>query len=95
MSRLFGLGFGGIIGSIILGFLPSIIAFIKGNDNKFQTGIYQVIVMVINIVVCIFVNILPKFFVFNIVRNVWDIIFIVIWLYMFVCALMDKKMPRP
>lgn len=95
MSRLFGLGIGGIIASIVLGFIPSIIAFVRDNNNKYRTGIYQVIVMVINIVICIFINILPKFFVFNIIRNVWDVIFIAVWLYMFVCAITDKNMPRP
>lgn len=95
MSRLFGIGIGGVIGSIIIGFLPTIIAFLKSNDNKVQTGIYQVIVMIPNIVISIFLNILPKFFVFNIIRNVWDVIFIGIWIYMLVCALLDKKMPRP
>lgn len=95
MSRLFAVGVWGIIGTILIGYLPTLLAYIKGNDNKLQEFIYQTIVMILNIVVCILINILPRFVVFNIVRNVWDVVFILAWIYFLIHSISDKAMPRP
>ena len=88
MSRLIGWNAFGVILSIIIGFIPSIIAFVKQN-------LYQGIVFVINLAICILLNILPRIIVFNIIRNIWDVVFAVIWIYFLVHAIKDKEMPRP
>lgn len=95
MSHLLRLGAMGIVLSCIISYLPTIIAYLKKNDNKLQEAIYQTIIFIFNLVVCFFINHLPRIFIFNIIRNVWDIAFIVLWLYFFICSLLDKKMPRP
>lgn len=95
MSRLMGIGVFGIILSIAIAFLPTIIAFIYKRYNTYQMLVYQLIANVINIVICIFLNILPKIFIFNIIRNIWDVIYCILWIYFLVCAFIDKRMPRP
>ena len=90
MSRLIGWNAFGVILSIIIGFIPSIIAFVKQNIYKGQVVLYQGIVFVINLL-----NILPRIIVFNIIRNIWDVVFAVIWIYFLVHAIKDKEMPRP
>lgn len=95
MSRLIGWNAFGVILSIIIGFIPSIIAFAKQNIYKGQVVLYQGIVFVINLAICILLNILPKIIIFTIIRNIWDVIFAVIWIYFLVHAIKDKEMPRP
>ena len=84
MSRLIGWNAFGVILSIIIGFIPSIIAFVKQNIYKGQVVLYQGIVFVINLAICILLNILPRIIVFNIIRNIWDVVFAVIWIYFLV-----------
>lgn len=60
MSRLIGWNAFGVILSIIIGFIPSIIAFVKQNIYKGQVALYQGIVFVINLAICILLNILPR-----------------------------------
>ena len=95
MSRIIGWGVWGILLSVAITFAPTIIAFVKKNDNDKQMLVYQAILFVLNLVICILLNLLPRFFVFNIIRNVWDIIVALVWIYMLICAIFDKKMPRP
>ena len=95
MSRIIGWGVWGILLSVAITFAPTIIAFVRKNDNDRQMLVYQAILFVINLVICILLNLLPRFFIFNIVRNVWDIIVGVVWIYMLICAILNKRMPRP
>ena len=95
MSRIIGWGVWGILLSVAITFAPTIIAFVKKNDNDKQMLVYQAILFVLNLVICILLNLLPRFFIFNIVRNVWDIIVGVVWIYMLICAIFNKNMPRP
>lgn len=95
MSRIIGWGVWGILLSVAITFAPTIIAFVRKNDNDRQMLVYQAILFVINLVICILLNLLPRFFIFNIVRNVWDIIVGVVWIYMLICAIFNKRMPTP
>ncbi len=95
MSRIIGWGVWGILLSVAITFAPTIIAFVRKNSNDKQMLVYQAILFVINLVICILLNLLPSFFIFRIIRNIWDIIVAVVWIYMLICAIFDKKMPRP
>ncbi len=95
MSRIIAWGVGGILLSIFITYIPTIIAFVKKNVNNKQLLVYQSVIVVINLVICILLNLLPGLFIFRIVRNAWDVIFGLTWIYMLICALINKYLPRP
>lgn len=85
--------FGGIIG-LGLSFLPTILAYLRGNTYKTQTLKYQIIVLVLGVIVSIisgvFSLLIPAFG--AIISGAWSLASLAAWIYILINAVKNTKM---
>ena len=100
MGNLFGaVALGGILGFIIgiaIGFIPTIIAFLKGGYNKGQILKAQIIIVCINIAMNVVGYLVAKLgiiaTIFSVISTVWSLIALGLWIYMLIFAITGREL---
>ena len=88
---ILGVLVGAVIGIVVF-FIPTVIAFIRGNCNKSQILKYQIAVIVLSIIVGIvsFLIGLLVGFLSTLISAVWGLVSLVAWIYFLICAVKDS-----
>ena len=88
---ILGILVGAVIGIVVF-FIPTVIAFIRGNCNKSQILKYQIAVIVLSIIVGIvsFLVGLLVGFLSALISAVWGLVSLVAWIYFLICAVKDS-----
>lgn len=79
--------------SLCVCFLPTLIAYIKGNMYKKQVLIYQILMVAARVGIAIVCGVISIVFPYITILNVvWAIISFVIWIYILVNAIKNTRM---
>lgn len=80
--------------SLVISFIPTLVAYLRNNIYKKQVLIYQIIMFVAGFVISLVFGLLSQVipFVMNILSILWSVFSLAAWIYILVNSIKDTRM---